>query len=135
MLFRSVRDAMLAHPDMVGGARDRIDTSLMKAVPGRVVSKAGDEGLCAVALLPGPASGGTRSSATGVALKIEDGGANRRAGWAALSETLVQVGLLDVHGLRALGRYHRPGEHDEEGRVVSEAVAGFDLVPVGELLP
>ena len=30
-----VRDAMLAHPEMVGGTRDRLDTSLMKAMPGR----------------------------------------------------------------------------------------------------
>lgn len=130
-----VRDAMLAHPDMVGGARDRFDTSLMKTVPGRVVSKSGQEGLRAAAILPGPKANGHKAPATGLALKIEDGGANRRAGWAAGVEALVQVRLLDVHATRALGRYHRPGEHDEEGRTVSEAVAGFDLVPVGELLP
>ena len=40
-----VRDAMLAHPEMVGGTRDRLDTSLMKAMPGRIVSKAGMEAL------------------------------------------------------------------------------------------
>ena len=31
-----VRDAMLAHPELVAGSRERLDTSLMKAVPGRV---------------------------------------------------------------------------------------------------
>ncbi|HEV7809823.1 MAG TPA: asparaginase, partial [Candidatus Limnocylindrales bacterium] len=30
-----VRDAMLANPEMVAGTRDRLDTSLMKAAPGR----------------------------------------------------------------------------------------------------
>ncbi len=40
-----VRDAMLAAPEMIGGRHDRLDTSLMKAVPGGLVSKAGMEAL------------------------------------------------------------------------------------------
>ena len=32
----TVRDAMLAYPELVAGTRDRLDTSLMKAVDGRV---------------------------------------------------------------------------------------------------
>ena len=38
-----VRDAMIAHPELVAGNRDRLDTSLMKAAPGRVVAKSGME--------------------------------------------------------------------------------------------
>ena len=48
-----VRDAMLANPEMVAGTRDRLDTSLMKAVPGRLVSKGGMEALGCLAVLPG----------------------------------------------------------------------------------
>ena len=33
--LHAVRDAMLANPEMVGGTRDRLDTSLMKAAAGR----------------------------------------------------------------------------------------------------
>ena len=46
-----IRDAMLGHPEMVAGSRERLDTSLMKAVPGRVVSKGGMEALRGVAIL------------------------------------------------------------------------------------
>ncbi len=48
---------MLANPEMVAGRHDRLDTSLMKAAPGRLVSKAGMEALRGVAILPGPRSG------------------------------------------------------------------------------
>ncbi len=41
----TIRDAMLAHPEMVAGSRDRLDTSLMKAADGGIVSKSGMEGL------------------------------------------------------------------------------------------
>ena len=44
---------MLANPEMVGGTRDRLDTSLMKAAPGRIVSKGGMEALRGLAVLPG----------------------------------------------------------------------------------
>ena len=50
-----VRDAMLANPEMIAGRHDRLDTSLMKAVEGRLISKAGMEALRAIAILPGPA--------------------------------------------------------------------------------
>ena len=36
-----IRDAMLANPELVAGSRDRLDTSVMKALPGRIVSKGG----------------------------------------------------------------------------------------------
>ena len=40
-----VRDAMLANPEMVAGRHDRLDTSLMKAAEGTLISKAGMEAL------------------------------------------------------------------------------------------
>ncbi len=52
-----VRDAMLAEPEMVAGRHDRLDTSLMKAAPGRVISKAGMEALRGMAILAGPRAG------------------------------------------------------------------------------
>ncbi len=57
-----IRDAMLEHPEMVAGSRERLDTSLMKAVPGRVVSKGGMEALRGVAIL---GSGRRRGIRTG----------------------------------------------------------------------
>jgi hypothetical protein len=45
-----------------------------------------------------------------------------------------QVGALDGGALRELARYHRPVSLDPHGRVAAEAIAEFDLVPVGELI-
>jgi len=149
-----VRDAMLAHPEMVGGTRDRLDTSLMKAAPGRVVSKGGMEALRGLAILPairsgtngggspdlrpgangGPGSNGHATPATGIALKIEDGDGYERGTWSATVEVLAQAGVLDGQAIRMLARYHRPVELDPHGRIGAEAIPDFDLAPLGELL-
>ena len=129
-----VRDAMLEYPELVGGSRERLDTSAMKALPGRIASKAGMEALRAIAILPGPRVGGL-AGPTGMALKIEDGDGRNRASWAVTVEALKQAGVLDGQPLRMLARYHRPVLLDPHGRVGAEAVVDFDLAPVGELFP
>jgi len=129
-----VRNAMLAHPEMVGGLRERLDTSVMKALPGRLVAKGGAEGLRCYAILPGPRAKGSSAAPSGLALKIEDGGATDRATSAASVEALVQAGVLDGQALRVLARYHRPTAADPHGRPAAEAIASFELAPVGELL-
>jgi L-asparaginase II len=128
----TIRDAMLAHPEMVAGSRDRLDTSLMKAADGSLVSKSGMEGLRGVGILPGARGDG--SGATGLALKIEDGDSGDRATYAAAVEALRQVGALDGQALRSLARYHRPPSLDPHGQVVAEAIPEFELAPVGELI-
>ncbi len=128
-----VRDAMLAEPDMIGGRHDRLDTSLMKAVPGALISKAGMEALRGIAILA-TARGGSKNGGgtSGMAVKIEDGDGYDRGTWAASVEALRQAGVLDGQSLRVLARYHRPVILDPHGRVAAEAVAAFDLAPVGE---
>jgi L-asparaginase II len=129
-----VRDAMLAHPEMVGGTRDRIDTSVMKAVPDRIVSKGGMEALRGLAILAGPRGNGATVVASGMAIKIEDGDGYDRGGWAATIEALRQAGVLSGGALRVLARYHRPVETDPHGRVSAEAVPSFELAPLVELI-
>jgi L-asparaginase II len=133
-----VRDAMLANPVLVGGSRDRLDTSLMKALPGRVISKSGMEALRGIAIMAGPRVAATGAPAdtgpTGMAVKIEDGDGYDRGTWAASVEALRQAGILDGTPLRLLARYHRPLTLDPHGRTGAEAVASFELVPVGELI-
>jgi L-asparaginase II len=129
-----VRDAMLANPDMIGGRHDRLDTSLMKAVSGRAISKAGMEALRAIAILPGERTGTNATGATGLAVKIEDGDGYDRGTWAASVEALRQTGVLDGAALRELSRYHRPAILDPHGRVGAEAIPEFELAPVGELI-
>jgi L-asparaginase II len=130
----TVRDAMLANPEMVAGSRERLDTSVMKALPGRIVAKGGAEGLRAYAILPEPRARGGSAAASGLALKIEDGGQAVRGPEVASVEALAQAGALDGQALRVLGRYHQPVTTDVHGRPAAEAVASFELAPVGELL-
>jgi L-asparaginase II len=130
----TIRDAMLAHPEMVGGRHDRLDTSLMKAAPGRLVSKAGMEALRGLAILAGPRSGTHEDGPSGMAVKIEDGDGSDRGTWAASVEALRQAGVLDGGALRDLARYHRPVTLDPHGRAAAEAIPDFDLAPVGELI-
>jgi L-asparaginase II len=132
--LRIIRDAMLAHPDMVGGRHDRLDTSLMKAAPGRLISKAGMEALRGIAILPGTRTGTQAAGASGMAVKIEDGDGYDRGTWAASVEALRQAGVLDGGALRAVARYHRPVILDPHGRLGAEAVPEFELAPVGELI-
>ncbi len=128
-----VRDAMTANPEIVAGSRDRLDTALMNAAPGRLISKAGAEALRGVAIFAG-ARAGSDAGPSGVALKIEDGDGFDRAGWAASVEALRQSGVLDAGALRLLGRYARPVSADPHGRQAAEAVAEFQLASVGEAI-
>ncbi|HEX9044337.1 MAG TPA: asparaginase [Candidatus Limnocylindrales bacterium] len=134
--LRTVRDAMLDNPEIVAGTHDRLDTSLMKAAPGRLVSKGGMEALRGIAVLPGSRSNGRSGAgrASGLALKVEDGDGYERATWAATVEAVAQIGVLGGSPLRSLGRYHRPPSMDPHGRLAGEAVPEFELAPVGELL-
>jgi L-asparaginase II len=134
--LRTIRDSMLAHPEMVGGNRDRLDTAVMQAVPGGIISKGGMEALRGLAILPGNPSGDGRrpGGATGMALKIEDGDGYDRGTWAATIEALGQAGALDASRLRQLARYHRPLTIDPHGRIGAEAIPEFELAPVGELI-
>jgi len=129
-----IRDAMRAHPELVAGTRDRLDTSLMKALGGGVVSKSGVEALRGIAILPGARGSSPDSPASGMAIKIEDGDGHERGTWSATVEALRQVGAVDDGALRALARYHRPVYTDPHGRTIAQAVAEFELAPVGELV-
>jgi L-asparaginase II len=129
-----IRDAMLANPEMIGGRHDRLDTSLMKAAEGRLISKAGMEALRGIAILPGPRPDTNGAGATGMAIKIEDGDGYDRGTWAASIEALRQAGVLDGQALRVLARYHTPTVLDPHGRIGAESIAEFELAPVGELI-
>lgn len=84
-----IRDAMMQHPELVAGERRRLDTALMRALPGVVVSKGGAEGVQAVGLMSGATGRG--SEPLGVAVAIEDGDWSRGAGGVATCEALRQL--------------------------------------------
>ena len=120
-----IRDAMMAHPEMVGGERRQLDTSLMRAAPGRLVAKGGAEGVQAVAVLAGAHSRG--KGAHGAAVKIEDGDGARRARGVTTIESLRQLGALDEAALTRLADFALPPVLDPRGERSGEVRATFEL--------
>lgn len=117
--FERIRDAMMKHPELVGGDRRRFDTELMRTRPGSVVSKAGAEGVKALGLLAGAA----QKAPFGFALKIEDGDLAHRAGEVATCAALARLRALDEDGLARMGEHAVPRILDPRGEVVGEVRA------------
>ncbi|CAN5757978.1 asparaginase [soil metagenome] len=117
-----IRDAMMAHPELVAGERGRIDTALMRAFPGRIVSKGGAEGVLAMGLPPGalPSGAPFGDGPMGIAAVVEDGNWARRAGDAASIEILRQVGLAADPLPGRLGEYATPAIEDPRGESTGE---------------
>jgi L-asparaginase II len=61
--------AMISFPELIGGTTERLDTEMMRAARGRLISKVGAEGVYTVGVLPCA----QWPSGLGLALKIEDG--------------------------------------------------------------
>jgi L-asparaginase II len=121
-----IRDAMMAHPELVAGERRMLDTSLMRAAPGRLVSKGGAEGVQAVGVLDG-AQERTRG-AVGLALKIEDGDGARRGRSTATIAALRQLGALDEEVVATrLAELSSPPFRDPRGEPSGEVRAAFTL--------
>lgn len=107
-----IRDAMMAHPELVAGSRGMFDTELMRAARGAIVSKGGAEGVQAVGALPKDDRPGI-----GLALKIEDGDGARRARAAAACAALRRAGLVDEEQLALLAAFVSPVIKDPRGEV------------------
>ena len=129
-----VRDAMLANPEMVGGTRDRLDTSLMKAArPDREQGRRWRR--CAgSAILPRPARRRRDRRRAGMAIKIEDGDGYDRGTWAASVEALAPGRRARGAGAADAGSLPPAAVLDPHGRLGAEAIAEFELAPVGELV-
>ena len=117
---------MNAHPVLIGGTSDRLDTEIMKATPGRVVSKVGAEGVYTAGINPCE----EWPQGLGLALKIEDGD-DRRARPTVVVETLSQLGVLRDESLDAVARYAFFPVLNRPGDVVGEIRAEFELKKPG----
>jgi L-asparaginase II len=114
--------AMVDFPEMVGGTKDRLDTELIKAGRGRLISKIGAEGVYTVGVLPCP----EWPNGLGLALKIEDGD-DHRARPPAVIEALRQLNVLAANELMALASYAPTVIKNRRGERVGEARAAFTL--------
>lgn len=114
--------AMIKFPEMVGGSRNRLDTELIRAGQGRLVSKIGAEGVYTVGI---PVSR-EWPDGLGLALKIDDGD-DHRARPPAVIEALRQLGVLAESDLAALAGYAPTIITNRRGERVGEARAAFAL--------
>ena len=124
-----IRDAMMEHPELVAGERRRIDTAVMRAYPGRVVSKGGAEGVLAMGLPPGalPSSSPFADGPMGVAAKVEDGNLARRGGDVTSIAVLRQLGLATDPLPGALVEFAAPPIVDPRGAQSGDVRAAFRL--------
>lgn len=114
--------AMIAYPEMIGGTRDRLDTELIQAAAGKLISKIGAEGVYTVGVLPCD----EWPNGIGVALKIEDGD-DKRARPPAVIDALRQLDVLSHQDLEALSKYSPEVITNRRGDRVGEARAAFTL--------
>src|SRR6185369_12351118 len=113
---------MTAYPELIGGTSQRLDTEVMRAARGRVVSKVGAEGVYTAAIVPCK----EWPNGFGIALKIEDGD-DKRARPTVVIEALRQLGVLRDESLEAVARYAFFPVKNRRGDVVGEISASFSL--------
>lgn len=119
---RRIVQAMIRFPEMVGGSKDRLDTEMIRAGNGRLISKIGAEGVYTVGVLPCA----DWPNGLGLALKVEDGD-DRRARPPAVIEALRQLGVLSESEITALAAYAPTPITNRRGERVGEARAAFSL--------
>lgn len=88
--------AMTKFPELIGGS-ERLDTMLMQAAEGRIVSKVGADGVWLCGVLPSD----EYPTGLGIALKIEDGD-DKRARPVVAVAVLRQLGILSSDALPEL---------------------------------
>lgn len=116
--------AMAAHPEMVAGRHERLDTDLMRATGGRLIAKAGAEAVYCMARRPGDGTPGL-----GLALKLLDGDEGGRARNPAVMGLLRAAGLLTPEEAEALAAYTEPPVRNRRGDVVGRVYSPVTLQP------
>lgn len=122
MACERIVKAMIEFPEMVGGTKNRLDTELIKAGKGRLISKIGAEGVYTVGVLPSA----DWPHGLGLALKIADGD-DQRARPPAVIDALRQLGVLAASDLDSLSGYSPTIIKNRRGDRVGEVRAAFHL--------
>ena len=114
---RTITQAMLSHPDMVGGPQ-RFDTDIMTAANGSLVTKIGAEGFHGIGVFPGKASGFDTS--LGITIKISDGDLMLRAGCVAALYVLEQLKVMNHRQIQAVEAYAARPIYNWSHKVIGE---------------
>lgn len=115
-----ITHAMMRYPELIGGS-ERLDTMLMKAAPGKIISKVGADGVWLCGVLPSDKF----PRGLGIGLKVADGDDHRGRPVIAV-DILRQLGILtpqDLADLSPMPVKNRRG--DVVGRV--ESLLKLDL--------
>ncbi len=118
---RQIVSSMLNFPEMIGGTK-RLDTLIMQATRGKIVSKIGAEGVYLAGVLPNE----KWKTGLGIAFKIEDGDDQRARAVVAI-ELLRQVGILNQSNDEKLREYSPIMIKNRRGDAVGTVVSSFDL--------
>lgn len=105
-VVRTIRDAMLAHPQVVAGSK-RFDTVLMNITKGRILAKIGSEALYCLASVP---------EGLGITFKIDDG--SYRAVAPAGIAILKKLDLLSKEEYQILLEHFPPILKNHRGDVI-----------------
>lgn len=116
---RRIVAAKMHHPEYVGGSY-RLDTKVMKALPGKIVCKVGAEGVW-LAGLP--------DKRVAIALKIEDGN-DDRARPAVAVELLRKLGVMTPEAEAALGEFSPRTLKNRRDTVVGRVEASLDEIEI-----
>ncbi len=116
-----IAKAMSAYPEMVAGEK-RLDTDLMRAAKGSLVSKGGAEGFHGIGIF---STNG--KPAIGLAMKIGDGD-GKRGGHPAVIEALRQLDVLGEKELEMLKEYRSWKLTNHRKIEVGEVRAKFDMM-------
>jgi L-asparaginase II len=111
-----IRNAMMKHPEMVGG-KDRFDTDLMEAFGGEIVAKAGAEGVQCIGFV---------KLGLGITIKVEDGSA--RATSVVAMEVLKQLGIGSETIYQKLDQYVNAPVLNARKDRIGRIEANFKLV-------
>ncbi len=120
---RRIVSSMNTYPEIIGGGlTERLDTEIMRAARGRLVSKVGAEGVYTAGVLPCK----EWPRGLGLAFKIEDG-EDRRARPTVVIESLRQLGVLTGEAYEAVKPYASFPLRNHRGDTVGEVRAEFEL--------
>lgn len=113
--FKRIRNSMMSHSEMVGGDNS-FDTDIMNNMPGKVVTKAGAEGVQGIGLV---------NSGIGIAVKVEDG--NARGASVVAMEVLRQLNFINNKEYELMNAYNKPDVMNVSGLKVGEIIPDFKL--------
>lgn len=118
---RRIVSAAISYPEMIGGT-ERLDTMIMQAMRGKIVSKIGAEGVYCAGVLPSP----RWKRGLGIAFKIEDGD-DKRARAVVAIELFRQLEISDEKAAQTLNQFSPLEIKNRRGQTVGRVEPNFKI--------